>query len=79
MLLTAAIVAALPVYVRPQIDHLHHADAILILGGYGEDRYAMGLDLQAPRMGIECGGVESHGPDDTEMTDFCADPTPRAR
>ena len=47
MLLTAAIVAALPVYVRPQIDHLRRADAILVLSGYGEDRYAMGLDLQA--------------------------------
>jgi hypothetical protein len=34
-----------PVYVRPQIDQLRHADAILILGGYGSGRYSVGMDL----------------------------------
>lgn len=75
VLLTAAIVAALPVYVRPQIDHLHRADAILVLSGYGEDRYAMGLDLQA--QGWASTVVVSRGPDDTRMTDFCATPDPK--
>lgn len=37
--------AGLPVYVKPQIDPLRKADAILILGGFGPDRYTFGLDL----------------------------------
>jgi hypothetical protein len=47
VLLTAAIVGGLPVYVRPQIDQLRRADAIVVLGGYGEARYDFGLELQA--------------------------------
>ena len=42
MLWTAAIVGGLPVYVRPQIDQLRRADAILVLGGYGKARYDWG-------------------------------------
>lgn len=45
VLLIAAVVAGLPVYVRPQIDPLRHADAILVLGGIAEDRYPFGLGL----------------------------------
>ncbi|WP_157573825.1 YdcF family protein [Nocardia jejuensis] len=50
LLALLCVVAALvglgyPVYVRPQIDALRHADAILVLGGEGVDRYAYGLDL----------------------------------
>jgi hypothetical protein len=47
VLWTAAIVGGLPVYVRPQIDQLRRADAILVLGGYGKARYDFGLDLEA--------------------------------
>ncbi|WP_051179698.1 YdcF family protein [Nocardia concava] len=48
--LALAIVAALvaagyPVYVRPQVDELRRADAILVLGGEGVDRYGYGLEL----------------------------------
>jgi hypothetical protein len=39
-LLLTAVIGALPVYVRPQIDQPRHADAILILGGFGDSRYA---------------------------------------
>lgn len=45
VLLIAAVVAGLPVYVRPQIDPLRHADAILVLGGIAEDRYPFGIGL----------------------------------
>lgn len=44
-LMAAIIAAGYPVYVRPQVDPLRHADAILVLGGEGVDRYAYGLDL----------------------------------
>ena len=47
----------------------------LSLGGYGEDRYGIGLDLQA--QGWASTVVMSHGPDDTKMTDFCATPHPK--
>jgi hypothetical protein len=43
--LIGAVVAGVPVYVRPQIDSLRHADAILILGGPDYERYRYGLDL----------------------------------
>ncbi|MFB8001191.1 YdcF family protein [Nocardia sp. NPDC056000] len=44
-LIAALVGAGYPVYVRPQVDALRHADAILVLGGEGVDRYAYGLDL----------------------------------
>ncbi|WP_244975882.1 YdcF family protein [Nocardia huaxiensis] len=50
-ILTALIVimalggAGVPVYVRPQVDPLRRADAILVLGGNGVDRYLLGLEL----------------------------------
>jgi hypothetical protein len=31
----------------PKIDRLRHADAILILGGFGDHLYSFGLDLVA--------------------------------
>jgi uncharacterized SAM-binding protein YcdF (DUF218 family) len=40
-----AVVAGLPVYVRPQIDPLRHADAIFVLGGVAHDRYPFGIAL----------------------------------
>jgi hypothetical protein len=45
VLLIAAVISGLPVYVRPQIDRLRHADAILVLGGLGYDRYTFGIGL----------------------------------
>jgi uncharacterized SAM-binding protein YcdF (DUF218 family) len=44
-LFIVAVLAGLPVYVRPQIDPLRHADAILVLGGRDYDRYAFGRGL----------------------------------
>jgi hypothetical protein len=45
VLLIAAVVGGLPVYVRPQIDPLRHADAVLVLGGFGYGRYPFGMGL----------------------------------
>lgn len=45
LLLIAAVIAGLPVYVRPQIDPLRHADAIVVLGGRDDDRYPFGIQL----------------------------------
>lgn len=46
VLLIAAVIGGWPVYVRPQIDHLRHADAIFILGGpSGRERWTVALDL----------------------------------
>lgn len=45
VLLIAAVLAGLPVYVRPQIDPLRPADAILVLGGPDYDRYPFGIGL----------------------------------
>ena len=76
LLLIAAVIGGLPVYVRPQIDRLRHADAILILGGADDSRYPFGLDLGlegwAPNLVVS----NPHGPDDPWVTDFCAAPHP---
>src|SRR6476646_1285616 len=74
VLLTAAIVGGQPVYVRPQIDQLRSADAIFVLGGYGEGRYDFGLDLEAQGWAPTIALSNPNGPADPEMTDFCATP-----
>lgn len=45
LILIAAGLGGIPVYVRPQVDPLRHADAILVIGGYGEERYRLGIEL----------------------------------
>jgi uncharacterized SAM-binding protein YcdF (DUF218 family) len=45
VLLIAATIAGWPIYVQPQIDRLRHADAILVLGGYGSERLSLGYSL----------------------------------
>ena len=45
MLIAAAVAGGWPVYVRPQIDALRHADAIFVLGGIDHDRFTLGTDL----------------------------------
>jgi uncharacterized SAM-binding protein YcdF (DUF218 family) len=72
LLLTAALIAGLPVYARPQIDRLRHADAIFILGGYGDLRYSFGLELGkhgwAPNVVVS----NPRGKDDPWLTNYCA-------
>lgn len=72
-----AAVAGLPVYVRPQIDSLRRADAILILGGFGDSRYSYGLDLGlqgwAPNLVVS----NPIGATDQWERNFCTAPPPR--
>ena len=45
VLLITVVIAGWPVYVRPQVDPLRHADAILVLGGPYLERHQFGTDL----------------------------------
>jgi hypothetical protein len=75
-LLSTTAAAGLPVYVRPQIDQLRHADAILILSGPEHRRYPFGVNLAAqgwaPNLVISNAG----GADNSKLTNFCAAPHP---
>src|SRR5262249_42472580 len=77
LLLTVAILAGLPVYVRPQVDQLRRADAILVLGGYGEARYDLGLDLKAQGWAPAIVLSNPIGPDHPETTNLCVTPHPK--
>ena len=76
LLLIAAVIGGLPVYVRPQIDPLRHADAILILGGEGDSRYLVGLDLGLKGWAPTVVVSNPMAPDDPWLTDYCATPHP---
>jgi hypothetical protein len=77
LLLIVAVISGLPVYVRPQIDRLRHADAILVLGGFEDPRYSDGLDLGlqgwAPNLVVS----NARGASDVWERNFCAVPPPR--
>jgi len=76
-LLCIAAAAGVPVYVRPQIDQLRHADAILILSGPYHRRYPFGFGLAeqgwAPNLVIS----NPSGAYDRSLTDYCAAPHPK--
>jgi uncharacterized SAM-binding protein YcdF (DUF218 family) len=72
VLLTAAVIGGLPIYVRPQIDPLRHADAIFILGGYGDLRYSFGLELGMQGWAPTVVVSNPHGKDDPWLTRYCA-------
>jgi hypothetical protein len=49
-------------YVRPQVDPLRHADAILVLGGEGFSRYPFGIDRQVDYgVGNDAADVDESG------------------
>jgi hypothetical protein len=77
LMLVVAVVAGLPVYVRPQVDRLHHADAILVLGGPDSRRYTFGFDLGARGWARNVVVSNPHGADDPWLTRFCATPQTR--
>jgi hypothetical protein len=76
LLLIAALVGGLPVYVHPQVDRLRHADAILILGGAYYNRYPFGLDLGSQGWAPQVVVSNPNGPDDPWLTTYCATPHP---
>jgi uncharacterized SAM-binding protein YcdF (DUF218 family) len=74
LLVVIVVIAGFPVYVRPQIDPLRHADAILVLGGPGYGRYIQGFQLAqegwAPNLVIS----NPNGPRDAWLTWRCGEP-----
>jgi uncharacterized SAM-binding protein YcdF (DUF218 family) len=74
LLLTTAVIGGVPVYVRPQVDPLRHADAILVLGGYGYQRYPLALRLGdegwAPTVVVS----NPNGPRDPWLHNLCTTP-----
>ena len=74
LLLVVAVVAGLPVYVRPQVDRPRHADAILILGGPDYRRYTFGLDLGAQGWAPNVVVSNPSGADDPWLTRYCRIP-----
>ncbi len=76
LLLIAAVIGGLPVYVRPQIDPLRHADAILILGGDYYGRYPFGFDLASKGWAPTVAVSNPNGPNDPWLTQVCATPHP---
>jgi len=58
--------------VRPQIDPLRHADAILILGGPSRRRYSFGLDLATQRWAPDVVVSNPHGQNDPWLSSYCA-------
>lgn len=71
VLLIAVAIGGWPVYVRPQTDPLRHADAIVVLGGPGYDRYPFAIDLGAqgwtPMLAIS----KPEGAKDASLTRYC--------
>jgi uncharacterized SAM-binding protein YcdF (DUF218 family) len=72
LLLIAAVIGGLPVYVRPQIDQLRHADAILILGGPSYARYQFGFGLGSKGWAPKVVVSNPNGSDDAWLTHYCA-------
>ena len=73
-LVSVVVLTGVPVYVRPQIDPLRHADAVLILGGYDYDRYGFGLALAGEGWAPAVAVSNPNGPRDPWLTEFCARP-----
>jgi hypothetical protein len=76
LLLIAAVIGGLPVYVRPQIDQLRRADAILILGGEYYARYPFGFALASKGWAPTVAVSNPNGPRDPWLTQVCATPYP---
>ena len=60
-----------PVYVRPQVDPLRKADAIVVLGGTAYDRFDLGLQLAREGYAKQLLISMSTGPEDTNMDKYC--------
>ncbi|WP_433654771.1 YdcF family protein [Nocardia sp. CA-128927] len=67
------LIAALgwPVYVRPQVDPLRPADAIVVLGGTPYERFDVGLDLAQRGYARQLLISRSTGADDPAMDKYC--------
>ena len=72
LLVISAGIAGLPVYVRPQIDPLRHADAIMIIGGPGFRRYPFGFNLAAQGWAPNVVVSQPYGSGAPRLSRFCA-------
>lgn len=75
-LLALVVGSGIPVYVRPQIDELRRADALLILGGYDYGRYVLGLQLAEEGWAPNVVVSNPNGRWDRWLTNYCAAPHP---
>ena len=76
VLMIGAGVGGLPVYIRPQIDPLRHADAIFVLGGPAYDRYPVGFELGTQGWAPVVVVSNPNGPHDPWLTTTCSTPPP---
>lgn len=60
-----------PVYVDPQIDQLRRADAVLVLGGPGYDRYDLGIQLAVDGWSTNLVISNANGEEDPWLARFC--------
>jgi uncharacterized SAM-binding protein YcdF (DUF218 family) len=77
VLVLIAALAGVPVYVRPAVDPLRHADAILVLGGYEYDRYEVGFKLALEGWAPAVAVSNPAGANDPWLTKYCAEPHPK--
>lgn len=68
----ALILAGFPVYVRPQVDPVRKADAILVLGGPSYGRYARGFELGSRGAAPTVVVSNPNGRNDPWLTQQCA-------
>ncbi|NDZ93633.1 YdcF family protein [Streptomyces sp. SID6673] len=74
VLLVAVLVAGLPVYVFPQTDYIRRADAIIVLGGVGYDRYPYAFKLGAEAWAPVVVVSNANGTRDPWLTRYCGEP-----
>jgi len=77
LLVIAAGLAGLPVYVRPQIDPLRHADAVMVIGGADHRRYPFGIDLAVQGWAPNVIVSQPYGSDAPWLSRYCADRHPQ--
>ncbi|MGQ9409783.1 hypothetical protein [Mycolicibacterium gilvum] len=67
-ILLLVIAVGIPFYVCPQADSPRHADAIFVLGGYGFERYRLGLELAQQGWADRVVASNPGGPDNARLT-----------
>ncbi len=73
-ILLLVIAVGIPFYVCPQADSPRHADAIFVLGGYGFERYRLGLELAQQGWADRVVASNPGGPDNARLTRYCDTP-----
>ncbi|AXY51057.1 YdcF family protein [Rhodococcus ruber] len=73
--LLVVVAGGIPLYVAPAQDHLLPADAIVVLGGPGEERYAYGIELANRGLAAHVALSDPSGGEDDRLTGLCAEPS----